>query len=88
VSVAALASHDSWLARVPTARHVVAQYRQCVPDPSASTLHPEEEVPMRNPMIRSTLLAALLTCSSVAFAATPQQAASGTSAAAVPAAPH
>lgn len=35
---------------------------------------------MRKPMIRSTLLAALLACSSVAFAAAPQQAASGTSA--------
>jgi Spy/CpxP family protein refolding chaperone len=35
---------------------------------------------MRNPMIRSTLLAAMLACSSLAFAATPQQAASGTTA--------
>ena len=37
---------------------------------------------MRKPMIRSTLLATLLACSSIAFATTPQQAASGTSAAA------
>lgn len=37
---------------------------------------------MRKSMIRSTLLATLLACSSVAFAAAPQQAASGTSAAA------
>src|SRR6185437_8065096 len=35
---------------------------------------------MRKSMIRSTLLAAMLTCSSLAFAAAPQQAASGTSA--------
>src|SRR6185437_16292527 len=35
---------------------------------------------MRKPMIRSTLLAALLACSSLAFAATPQQASPGTSA--------
>ena len=35
---------------------------------------------MRNPMIRSTLLAALFACSSLAFAAAPQQAASGSSA--------
>lgn len=37
---------------------------------------------MRNPKIRPTLLVVLLACSSIAFAATPQQAASGTSASA------
>lgn len=35
---------------------------------------------MRKSMIRATLLAAMLACSSLAFAAAPQQAASGTSA--------
>ena len=41
---------------------------------------------MRKPMIRSTLLAALLACSPLVFAATPQQASPGTSASAT--APH